>query len=156
MWKKLLQRGCRKCSNVIFPHSTNHIIDLWRCRHCCRRRFFDSILLAVHRTILTIATRLPRFSLVTYRSTCHIFYFYPTTVVAEKILFFIKANKVVFLAEKRLSSGLSWYEIAVEQVPLICARKTRRRDAYHRGDRFRQQANWDQNIYMFPVLFCLM
>lgn len=84
------------------------------------------------------------------------FYFYPTTVVAEKILFVIKAYKVVFLAEKRLSSGLSLYEIAVVQVPLICASKTRRRDAYHRGDRFRQQANWDQNIYMFPVLFCLM
>ena len=73
--------------------------------------------------------------------------------MAEKILFVIKANKVMFLAEKRLSSGLSLYEIAV---PLICARKTRARDAYHRGDRFRQQANWDQNIYMFPVLFCLM
>ena len=76
--------------------------------------------------------------------------------MAEKILFVIKANEVVFLAEKRLSSGLSLYEIAVVQVPLICARKTRRRDAYHIGNRFRQQADWDQNIYMFPVLFCLM
>ena len=34
--KKLLERACHKCSTITFPHSANHIIDLWRCR--CRRR----------------------------------------------------------------------------------------------------------------------
>ena len=78
MWKKnCLKGGAASAATLFFLHSTNHIIDLWRCRHCCRRRFFDSILLAVHRTILIIATPLPRFSLVTYRSTCHIFLFLP-------------------------------------------------------------------------------
>ena len=79
--KKCLQRWCRKCSTIISPHSTNHIIDLRRCRHSCRRRIFDSILLlAVYRTILTIATSLPdtllRFSLVAGRSTCLVFQFW--------------------------------------------------------------------------------
>ena len=31
--QKLHQKACRTCSTIIFPHSTNHIIDLWRC--CC-------------------------------------------------------------------------------------------------------------------------
>ena len=31
---KLHQKAYRTCSTIIFPHSTNQIIDLWRCR--CR------------------------------------------------------------------------------------------------------------------------
>ena len=31
----------KACSTIIFPHSTNQIIDLWRCR--CRRHFLNSI-----------------------------------------------------------------------------------------------------------------
>jgi len=76
--KNCFKGGAASAAKLFFrPHSTNHVIDLWRCRHCCRRRLFDSILLAVHRTILTIATPLPRFSLVTDRSTCHMFLFLP-------------------------------------------------------------------------------
>ena len=30
----LHQKAYRTCSAIILPHSTNHIIDLWRCR--CR------------------------------------------------------------------------------------------------------------------------
>ena len=30
--KTLLQKACRTCSTIIFPHSTNQIIELWRCR----------------------------------------------------------------------------------------------------------------------------
>ena len=34
--KTLHQKGCRTCSTINFPHSTNEIIDLWRCRcRCC-------------------------------------------------------------------------------------------------------------------------
>ena len=32
--KKLHQKAWRTCSTIIFPRSTDHIIDLWRCR-CC-------------------------------------------------------------------------------------------------------------------------
>ena len=32
------QKACRTCSTIIFLHSTNRIIDLWRCRwRCCRQ-----------------------------------------------------------------------------------------------------------------------
>ena len=27
------------CSTMIFPRAANHIIDFWRCRRLCRRRF---------------------------------------------------------------------------------------------------------------------
>ena len=37
--KKLRQRVCRKCSKIIFPHPTNQIVDLWRCRGRSRRHF---------------------------------------------------------------------------------------------------------------------
>ena len=30
--KKMHQKACRTCSTIIFLHSTNQIIDLWRCR----------------------------------------------------------------------------------------------------------------------------
>ena len=43
--KKLHQKACR---TIFFPHSTNHIIDLWRCRCRCRcrscRRFLNSLI----------------------------------------------------------------------------------------------------------------
>ena len=38
--KKLHQKACRTCSTIIFPRSTNQIIDLWRC--LCRRHFLNS------------------------------------------------------------------------------------------------------------------
>mgnify|MGYP007094271561 CR=1 FL=1 len=40
--KNLHERACRTCSTILFPHSTNQINDLWRCRRCCRRRFVNS------------------------------------------------------------------------------------------------------------------
>ena len=39
--KTFHQKVCRTCSTILFPHSTNQIIDLWRC--CCRRRFLNSL-----------------------------------------------------------------------------------------------------------------
>ena len=33
---RLHQKACRTCTTIIFLHSTNQIIDLWRC--CCRCR----------------------------------------------------------------------------------------------------------------------
>jgi len=38
--KKLHQKACRTCSKFISPHSTNHIIDLWRCGY--RRLLLNS------------------------------------------------------------------------------------------------------------------
>ena len=43
--QKSRQRACRTCSTILFPHSTNHIIDLWRCRRCCRLRFVQTSLI---------------------------------------------------------------------------------------------------------------
>ena len=40
--RKLYQKVCRTCSTIIFPHSTNQIIEWWRCR--CGRRFLNSSL----------------------------------------------------------------------------------------------------------------
>ena len=34
--KKLHESACRTCCTIIFPPPTNHIIDLLRCRCCCR------------------------------------------------------------------------------------------------------------------------
>ena len=42
--KKLLQKACRTCNTIIFPHSTNKIIYLWRCCCRCRRHFLNSLI----------------------------------------------------------------------------------------------------------------
>ena len=44
--KKMQEKACRTCSKVIFLHSTNQIINLWRCRWrcCCRRHFLNSLI----------------------------------------------------------------------------------------------------------------
>ena len=52
-WAKCLTRQsaqlfslpCGTCSTIIFPHSTDHIIDLWR----CRSRFLNSLTPATER-----------------------------------------------------------------------------------------------------------
>ena len=44
--KTLHQEACRTCSTIIFLHSTNGIIDLWRCRWCCRRQILNSRILS--------------------------------------------------------------------------------------------------------------
>ena len=41
---KLNQEVCRTCSTIIFPHSTNQIIDLWRCRYRCLRPNLNSLI----------------------------------------------------------------------------------------------------------------
>ena len=41
--QKLHQKACRTCSTIIFPHSTNQIIDLWRCLCRCRSHFLNSL-----------------------------------------------------------------------------------------------------------------
>ena len=41
--KTLNQKACRTCSTIIFLHSTNQIIDLWRGRWCCRRQILNSL-----------------------------------------------------------------------------------------------------------------
>ena len=43
--KNCPQAACRTSSTILFPHSTNQIIDLWRCRRCCRRRFVQNSLI---------------------------------------------------------------------------------------------------------------
>ena len=42
--KTLHQKACRTCSTIIFLHSTNQIIDLWRCSWRCRRQILSSLL----------------------------------------------------------------------------------------------------------------
>ena len=41
--QKLHQKACRKCSTIIFPYSTNQIMDLWRCGCRCRSHFLNSL-----------------------------------------------------------------------------------------------------------------
>ena len=41
--KILHQKACRTCSTIIFPHSNNQVIDLWRCRDRCRRHLLNSL-----------------------------------------------------------------------------------------------------------------
>ena len=41
--KTLHQKSCRTCSTIIFLHSTNEIIDLWRCRWRSRRQILNSL-----------------------------------------------------------------------------------------------------------------
>ena len=45
--KTLHQKACRTCSTIIFPHSTNQIIDLWR----CRRQILNSLLFHKENTL---------------------------------------------------------------------------------------------------------
>ena len=40
--KTLQQKACRTCSTIIFLHSTNQIIDLWRFRWRCSREILNS------------------------------------------------------------------------------------------------------------------
>ena len=53
----LHKKACRTCSTIIFPHSTNQTIDLWRCRCCChcrcRHRFLNSLLLCKSTILLS-------------------------------------------------------------------------------------------------------
>ena len=42
--KTLHQKACRRCSTIIFLHSTNQIIDLWSCRSRYRRQMLTSLL----------------------------------------------------------------------------------------------------------------
>ena len=41
--RRLQQKACRTCSTIIFPHSTNQIIDLWRYRCRYRRHFIREL-----------------------------------------------------------------------------------------------------------------
>ena len=42
--KSLHQKACRTCSTIIFLHSTNQIIDLWRCRWRCLRQILKFLI----------------------------------------------------------------------------------------------------------------
>ena len=42
--KTLHQKACCTCSTIIFLHSTNKIIDLWRWRWRCRRQILNSLI----------------------------------------------------------------------------------------------------------------
>ena len=38
------RKACSTCSTIIFLHSTNQIIDLWRCRWHCRRQILTYLM----------------------------------------------------------------------------------------------------------------
>ena len=56
--KTLHQKACHTCSTIIFLHSTNKIIDLWRCRWRCRRQILNSLRAAISRKYPTETTRI--------------------------------------------------------------------------------------------------
>ena len=41
--QRLHQKAYHTCSTITFPHSTNQIIDLWRCRDRCCRHFLNCL-----------------------------------------------------------------------------------------------------------------
>ena len=41
--KQFHQKACHSRSTIIFPHSTNHIIDFWCALRCFCRRFLNSL-----------------------------------------------------------------------------------------------------------------
>ena len=59
---KLHQKACRTCSTIIFPHSANQVIDLWRCRFHSGRRFFNPLtgVLASKTTALALTSSVLR------------------------------------------------------------------------------------------------
>ena len=57
--KRLHQKACRTCSTIICLHSTNQIIDLWRCRWGCRCQILSSLLRVKGTNMATIVPRLP-------------------------------------------------------------------------------------------------
>ena len=42
--QNIAPKACCTCSTIIFLHSTNQIIDLWRCRWRCRRQILNSLM----------------------------------------------------------------------------------------------------------------
>ena len=63
-FKTLHQKACRTCSTIIFLHSTNQIIDLWRCRWCCRRQIYK---LSILNSTLSWTCQCP----ASYKRTSH-------------------------------------------------------------------------------------
>ena len=51
---RLRQKLHRTCSTIIFPHLTNQIINLWRCRGRCRRHFLNSLLSNICRNVFVL------------------------------------------------------------------------------------------------------
>jgi len=43
----------KACRTIIFPRSTNQIIDLWRCRGRCRRHFLNSLVCSWRRKFVS-------------------------------------------------------------------------------------------------------
>ena len=62
--QKLHQKSCRTCSTIVFPHSTNQIINLWRCRGRCCRHFLNSL---SYRVIAVKSHRFTRAKLKKYK-----------------------------------------------------------------------------------------
>ena len=58
--RRMHQKACCTCSTIIFPHSTNHIIDLRRCR--CRSRVVVSYTPNRPRSIYQYSNMAPRLS----------------------------------------------------------------------------------------------
>jgi len=52
-----LNAGCT-CSTILFPPSTNHIIDLWLCRCRCCRRFLNLLLWQEKRELPRLVAKL--------------------------------------------------------------------------------------------------
>ena len=52
--KTLHQQACLTCSTITFLHSTNEIIDLWRCHWRCRLQMLNSLLSVLHPTFWSL------------------------------------------------------------------------------------------------------
>ena len=59
--KTLHQKASRTCSTIIFLHSINQIIDLWRCCWRCCRQILNSLVIPPNSNTFS-----------DWRSTCHV------------------------------------------------------------------------------------
>ena len=54
--KKLHHEAYSTWNAIIFTHSTNQVIALWRCRRRCRRHYFNSLLFQLLlRSLITVS-----------------------------------------------------------------------------------------------------
>ena len=71
--KTLHRKACRTCSTIIFCHSTNQIINLWRCRCRCCLHFLNSLIVRLGRSLrpCAIDRRFRSITCVTMTTECH-------------------------------------------------------------------------------------
>ena len=116
--KNLHERACRTCSTILFPHSTNQINDLWRCRRCCRRRFVNSLFIQKSRGLHYIIAKTVLKTSITQNRIILPSLFCPTKLTACQVKPYpcIAWQFMTALIIEKIFAGLRWWfqEIWIE------------------------------------------